>query len=320
MEGLSGQLARETVEKFPRATSLLLARKLKKKHPEVYATVENARSAVRSIRGAIGDEHRKEKQGRTIPRIVLPDSHPVDYSEHVVNGNTILVIADLHIPYHDNTALMCALEYGQKVKCDTVYIDGDMLDFHRLSRFIKDPRMRSAREEIDAANVMLDTLKKLFKHVIWKQGNHEERYDHYIMQHAPEIWDIDAVHLPQLMNLKERGIEWVGHKRVSRIGKHLSVIHGHEHAQSIFSPVNAARGLFLRAKACAVCAHSHQTSEHTEPTIQHKLITTWSVGAMCQLHPQYMPLNKWNHGFAIIRTDGDDFEVENRRIIAGKLV
>jgi hypothetical protein len=35
-----------------------------------------------------------------------------------------------------------------------------------------------------------------------------------------------------------------------------------------------------------------------------------------------MPLNKWNHGFAIVDLDdnGTDFEVRNKRILKGKVL
>jgi hypothetical protein len=33
-----------------------------------------------------------------------------------------------------------------------------------------------------------------------------------------------------------------------------------------------------------------------------------------------MPLNKWNHGFAFIEIDGEDFQVQNKRIYKGKVL
>jgi predicted phosphodiesterase len=260
------------------------------------------------------------RSGGIIPRFEIPKEENVDYTEYIVPGKNILVIADLHIPYHDSDAIQCALEYGYKKKCDTVLIDGDFIDFYRVSQYCKDPRARNVAEEIEAADKLLNSICEHFKKVVWKEGNHEERYSNYVMQHAPEIWHVNGVHLPVLMRLSERGIDWVGERRVMRIGDHLRVIHGNEYAQSTNNPVNPARGLFLRAKDCAMAAHNHQSSEHTETTIARKLITDWSIGCLCGLHPQYMPLNKWNQGFSCVRVDGDDFHVENRRIIDGRVI
>jgi hypothetical protein len=69
-----------------------------------------------------------------------------------------------------------------------------------------------------------------------------------------------------------------------------------------------------------MCFHFHQTSEHTEPTISGEIITCWSVGCLCNLHPEYMPLNKWNHGFAEIYNEDGFFNVKNRKIINYKLL
>ncbi len=101
----------------------------------------------------------------------------------------------------------------------------------------------------------------------------------------------------------------------------LNIIHGHEYVFSISNPVNAARGLFNRAKASTLCFHHHRTSEHTETTITGKTITCWSVGCLCNLRPDYMPLNSWNHGFVEIYGDGNDgFHVDNKRIVNYRIV
>jgi hypothetical protein len=53
-----------------------------------------------------------------------------------------------------------------------------------------------------------------------------------------------------------------------------------------------------------------------------KSVTTWSLGCLSELNPAYMPLNKWNHGFAIVdlSDNGEDFHVKNYRIHKGKIL
>jgi hypothetical protein len=41
---------------------------------------------------------------------------------------------------------------------------------------------------------------------------------------------------------------------------------------------------------------------------------------LCQIHCDYMPLNRWNHGFADIFIDGDIFTVHNYRILNGRIL
>ena len=98
------------------------------------------------------------------------------------------------------------------------------------------------------------------------------------------------------------------------------MIHGHEFGQSIFSPVNIARGLFLRGKVSALQGHHHMTSEHTETDMNRNITTTFSVGCLCELFPGYLPINRWNHGFAICDLDGDRFHVRNYRIHKGEVL
>ena len=85
------------------------------------------------------------------------------------------------------------------------------------------------------------------------------------------------------------------------------------------SPVNPARGLFLKGYECAIESHYHRTSEHTEPTLLDKVITTWSLGCLCDLHPDYAPLNKWNHGFGLLYIDDKGWKFVNKRIVQGEV-
>ena len=98
-------------------------------------------------------------------------------------------------------------------------------------------------------------------------------------------------------------------------------VHGHEFGRTVFSPVNAARGLFMQAKHSAVKGDCHTTSEHTEPDIFGKIMTTYSVGCLCGLTPQWLPLNKWNHGVAAQDNKKDGtYSFINKKIYDGKVL
>jgi len=119
---------------------------------------------------------------------------------------------------------------------------------------------------------------------------------------------------------KDFPIEFVGDKRIIKAGN-LNITHGHEFPSGIASPVNVARGLYLRAKSNAMCGHSHKTSEHSETNMNDEMITTWSVGALCDLHPLYMPINSWNHGVCLIELDEEGkVYVHNKRIKNGRIM
>jgi predicted phosphodiesterase len=253
----------------------------------------------------------------------LPDSKENQYNPYKfpVNHNDILFLTDIHVPYHNIPALTAALKYGLENEVNTIYINGDLIDFYAISRFQKDPRKRDLASEIYMARDFLYTLRRLFptQAIYFKAGNHDIRWDHYLINNASDLVGIEEFSLQSIMHLDKLNITFIPDKQLVRMGK-LVALHGHEFGSSMFSPVNIARGLYLRAKDNAICGHHHQTSEHTEPNINGKVTTCWSVACLCELHPDYMPINKFTHGFAHVKVfDNDDFEVTNYRIVDGKI-
>ena len=136
---------------------------------------------------------------------------------------------------------------------------------------------------------------------------------------AGELNGVEDFELDTIIGKRVSDITFINEKRIMKAGD-LNIVHGHEFASSIISPVNIARGLYLRSKASSICGHHHRSSEHTEQDINGKIVTTWSVGCLSELHPQYMPINSWNHGFCMIDISGKEFEVRNKRIWKGKIL
>ena len=135
---------------------------------------------------------------------------------------------------------------------------------------------------------------------------------------AGELEGVDEFEIGNIIKARAEGIEIIKDKRIIKAGD-MNIIHGHEYP-SAFSPVNIARGLFTRAKVSAMQGHNHSTSEHTETDMNGKIVTTFSLGCLSELHPLYLPLNKWNHGFAYVEIDGKEFQVQNKRIYKGKVL
>ena len=108
-------------------------------------------------------------------------------------------------------------------------INGDLLDFHTLSRFVKDPAARKFPEERAIAKQFLARLRELFPkaRIVFKEGNHDERLQHFVMERAPELYDETIFGLDSLLGLEALGIEHVKEKREILLGK-LYVLHGHE--------------------------------------------------------------------------------------------
>jgi predicted phosphodiesterase len=303
-----------------------LARIMYNENKESFTTVESARLNLLRIEGK--GKHQgnyntiPEKEVPERPRnpYNLPKSDEAVYEPYHIDGKRLLILSDIHIPYHSIDALTCVFDYAKKEKPDTVVLNGDTIDFFRLSKFNKNPKSRSFAEELNTFKEFFAILKKTFKaKIIFKIGNHEERYNHFLWMKANELEGVKEFKLEEIIKARAEGIDVVGDKRIMKAGD-LNVIHGHEFGQNIFSPVNIARGLFLKGKTSAIQGHNHQSSEHTESDMNGKITTTWSAGCLCELHPAYLPINKWNHGFAMVDVDGKNFDVRNKRIYKGKVL
>ncbi|HYE77946.1 MAG TPA: hypothetical protein VEI97_08170 [bacterium] len=273
-------------------------------------------------------EPRKAKKGCGLPAaahegVDLPASVAAEWTPYPIDRPGVwLVLSDAHVPYHDRATLELAVGEARKRGAVGVLVNGDLLDSHEISRHDKDPRAPRYVQEVEAGRQfwrwLRDRLPKA--DLVYKSGNHEERLDAYVMRHAPALFGLEGLDLPSLLHLADVGAEWVTDKRVVTLGK-LHVVHGHEYPGGAASPVNPARGLYLKAKYVSMCGHHHRTSEHNDRDIRGKLETAWSVGCACSLHPKYQPINQWNHGYALVELASDGmFQVQNKRVVGGQPV
>jgi len=302
--------------------TLKLARIVFKDNPLLFRDVEAVRLVLRGIEGKADNRTAVRKVIPERPRnpYSLPESDEAIYQPYVLNAKRLLVLSDIHIPYHSIEALTCAFDYAKNEKPDAILLNGDTLDFFGLSKFVKDPKKRSVAHELEAFKNLMNIIKKVFNaKIYYKMGNHCERYEHFLWMKAHELVGVEEFEIENILKARAEGIEVIKDKRIMKAGD-LNIIHGHEFGGSVFSPVNIARGLFLRGKVSAMQGHNHQTSEHSESNMNGELTTTWSLGCLCELHPAYLPINKWNHGFAIVDVDGQNFEVRNKRIHKGKIL
>lgn len=322
------EIAAAMIDRFPDTPNRTLARMLHKEHPNAFPSLEPARSVIRALRGADGTYHRKADVSHARPKplgwqqAVIPPTASKKRTPVVLTGPMRLgVFSDLHIPYHNPQAVEVAIAHMKKTKCDTLLINGDLGDFYACSRHEKDPRRRLA-DELDAIRQFLFWLRSQFpkQRILYKIGNHETNLERYLMREAPVLLGVPDFTIRDVLKLDSFKIEVAESLQLIQAGK-LSIYHGHELPQGMSSPVNPARGLWMRVQETILCGHWHRTSEHTETTgISRKVSSCWSVGCLCDLSPDYAIVNRWNHGFAIVDIDKTGaFEVHNHKIIDGKV-
>ena len=326
-------LARKYRKDNPDMPTLKLARIMYNENKLSFKDVEDARQVLRYIEGKSGKRAKIKvkdtifcmNEHRTKNPYHLPESYQEKREPLILpNGcDNILLISDLHIPYHDIDAITLALDYGKEQKINTIFINGDLIDNHQVSKFESDPRKRSVKQEFDATKQFLVSLRSVFPDasIYWLKGNHCIRWEKFLFMKVREIWDDPYFTLEERLRLNEENIVLIDDKTLVKAGK-LSITHGHHIFKGVFSPVNPARGAFLRAKQSVIVGHLHRASYHPEVDLDGKVIGCWSTGCLCELKPNYSPMvSNSQHGFAhILIEKNGDYTVKNYQIINGKIL
>jgi len=144
------EIARKYRSENPDMPTLKLARIIYKENKLLFRDVEAVRNRLRYIEGKRGGTERKhvEKSAFFMPNdrprnpYSLPDSDETDYKPFIIKANRILLLSDIHIPYHSIQALTAVFDFAKHEKPDAILLNGDTLDFFGLSKFCKDPRKR----------------------------------------------------------------------------------------------------------------------------------------------------------------------------------
>ena len=226
------------------------------------------------------------------------------------------VLSDIHVPYHSEVALKAAVEHLKSQKIVGLLLNGDIADFYSISRYVKNPANRDFGDELTQVRQLLKWLRQEFPGVrmVYKQGNHEERYQVWLWQHAAELSLQPEMSLDVWLHCNLYDIHMVGDQLPVMLGK-LPVLHGHEKGKGMSAPVNQARGAFLRLHHTVLEGHGHRTSGHCEPDMWGDEVFCWSTGCLADLRPEYARINKYNHGFATVDVHADgSFDVANMRI------
>lgn len=322
------KVARQLVRKHPDAPARSLAKRLREETGRKI-TLNASLCRIRYLLGQSGEMRRKirrpfqQRPSRAAGQLAtMPVSKAAAWGPHEFEVVGLVgVISDIHVPYHSETALRAAVAYLKRQRIKGLLLNGDFADFYSISRWTKRPSERDFKGELEQVRQLLRWLRAELPKIpiIAKLGNHEERWAHWLWQHAPEISDDERMGLRAWFDMDDLGIDLVEDQRPVMLGK-LPVLHGHELPKGIASPVNPARGAWMRTKHSVLQGHQHQTSGHSEPNMWHEETFCWSTGCLCDLTPEYARINRWNHGFATVDVHaGGEFDVENLRIVDGRV-
>ena len=321
------EIVDKVVKDFPDTPTTTLAKMLFKQHPSVFTRLDNVRAMIRYRRGNKGESNRqkgKKTYGETYrpngqSGYTIPASDKKSHRPYKITKGKWLILSDIHIPYHDEEALEIALSHGEQEGIEHIYLNGDTCDFYNCSSYQRDPEERDLSNELTKTRQFLGHLRYRFPKakIVFKIGNHEDRWERYLYHKAPELVGVANFEMYYILDFAKYGIELVRSMQKAKAGKHLTILHGHEVRNTGVYP---ARTLLQRTHVCTIAGHNHRTSTYGEKTSDGKIIGSWTSGCLCEMEPEYMPINQWNLGFIILDFNGDkDFTVHNKRILDGMI-
>jgi len=322
------EIVRQYRAKHPNMPSHKLARIVYNDHKLLYKDTEDVRAIIRYIEGKRGKSLAKSAKGmnsdfftdaRPVNPYNLPKSDEDKYEPVVISGfKRIGILSDVHIPYHNLEALETAFDGLRDVigPEDAILLNGDIIDCHRLSRWAKDPKKRDFKAEVDMLKQFFESLAKTFGcRIIYKLGNHEDRYQRFLYEKASEIAGIEDFEFSNIIRAREHNIQMVEASRFMQFGGIIG-IHGHEFMGSGSGDL-IARSLYQKGTVNAFQGHNHRTDNYIRRNpFTGEVTATYSIGCMSELHPAYNVLQKhpWNYGYAWMELDGDKFIFHNKHL------
>lgn len=219
-----------------------------------------------------------------------------------MGSNTkILVCPDVHAPFHDRDAFNLFLKVARKWKPNVLVLIGDFADCYSISAHRKDPgRQANLVNELALVNKELDRLEALrIRRVIYCCGNHENRFERYIADRAPELFE--TANMKTLLKIKERGWEWVPYQSWTKIGK-LAFSH-----DIGYSGKTCAQQSLASFGGNIVIGHSHRGAVVYSGTVdgtKHVALNVGWLGDNKEINYLHKAQQReWQHGFGIAHLD-----------------
>src|SRR5689334_22599151 len=179
----------KTVDGICTLSKKKLGQVLNQRYPADFPTNESARYLVRQATSSAGNYNREITRTKIEWNgFKLPEPEKNDYSKVVIREKRIGILSDIHFPYYDKQALTAAIKHLKTFKPDCIVLNGDIIDCYQLSNFDRDPRNRSFKYELDMLRNFIVQLRDMFPNnrIIFKLGNHCERYERIILNRVPE--------------------------------------------------------------------------------------------------------------------------------------
>jgi len=227
----------------------------------------------------------------------------------IKNNSEIAVVAnDFHYPFQDNRVVKLWMSFLNDIQPDTVIINGDLLDCFALSKFDKDPKRQIRIEEEIAMgrNFFVKIREMLPKaHLVYIYGNHEFRFQTYLIRNAPDLRNLKGLSLEDQMELGGLDVTIVNSGLKESYYKFGGLYIAHFNKVSQHGGYTAKQ--LVDAKGVSVLqGHTHRVGSSLRSYLNGNVLGGWDNGCMCDLHPQYVLDPNWLHCFSVVYKEDKD--------------
>lgn len=213
----------------------------------------------------------------------------------------VVVLSDVHFPYHDPHAWQLALTVIHALQPDTVLLNGDIIDFYPVSPFDKDPKRVVALDyDVGVAFAGIEDVRRAASNaqLLYLPGNHEAWLRKYGWKKAKALArGLDIPGLFRLFNhdLAKLDVRMLPEGQVHTIGE-LHFAHGHEFG--IRSSKHPATATLNRVLGNILVGHWHVEDTADLRLLNGKCYGAWVNPCLCTLEPEYTLHPQWVQGLS----------------------
>lgn len=219
-----------------------------------------------------------------------------------IRNGTVLIGSDFHIwPGEASTCLRAFKKFVADIKPSAVILNGDVMDFPRISRHPQNwESAPDPQEEIEAAQDHLNDIEQACKRgaqKIWTLGNHDARFELMIASQAPQYRGVKGVHLSDHFATWQKAMSCFINEGIE--GGATMVKHRWK------GGMNATRANTLNAGVSMVTGHLH--SQNVRPLSDYRRHDRYGVDTGCVADKEHRAFTytedaalDWRSGFALL--------------------
>jgi len=212
----------------------------------------------------------------------------------------IIIVSDIHAPYHDRKALSKFEEFLSDDTWDAYVNLGDLIDLDCISKFVEGKpgliQNNKVINQVEEAREILQRHKEIVNQNNKKAdfyfitGNHEKRMQDY-MYREPSMGGI--LDLRELLNLDKLGFRLVNYGKTIKLD---GVLYTH----GLFTGLTATRKAAEVATSDIVMGHSHTIEMTPNHSLTGATRHAYTIGCLCKKNMDYLEGkgSRWSHGFA----------------------